>query len=74
MPEFRVFVQQRLAGLGIHPADELAIVEELVQHVEDRYADLICGGMTEREAFGRSLEELGGEDLQDELLEVLKRK
>lgn len=74
MPEWRSFVLQRLAGLGIPPEDELAIVEELAQHIEDRYADLLGRGVPEHEALGQSLEELGGEDLQDELMDVLRRE
>jgi hypothetical protein len=74
MPEWRALIQQRLNGLQIEPTDEMAIVEELAQHVEDRYSDLVGAGLSDQEAFVRSLEELGGEDLQDELMDALKRK
>lgn len=74
MPDWRQFVRARLAGLPIRPVDELEIVEELAQHVEARYDDLIAGGMDEQLALGKSLEELDGESLQADLLDALTRK
>ena len=74
MPEWRVIIRQRLAGLDIRPVDEIDIVEELAQHVEDRYAELRGAGVTEEQALGASLEELDGQTLTDELLESLTRK
>lgn len=74
MPDWRSIVRRRLAGLDIRPVDEIDIVEELAQHVEDRYADLCRAGVTEEDAVSGSLEELDGETLSTEMLEVLTKK
>lgn len=37
MPEFREEIRKRLEGLGLSPAREAEIVEELSQHLEDQY-------------------------------------
>ena len=71
MPEWRAIIRQRLAGLNLRPADEIDIVEEIAQHVEDRYVDLRGAGASDDEAVGRSLEELDGESLTEELLSSL---
>jgi hypothetical protein len=55
MPEWRAVIRRRLAGLALRPVDEIDIVEELAQHVEDRYADLVSAGASEEEAVGGSL-------------------
>src|SRR5215471_9569972 len=51
-------IRKRLAGLNLPPAREAEIVEELAQHVEDRYEELITTGRTEVEARRIALEEL----------------
>lgn len=51
--------------------DEIDIVEELAQHVEDRYAELKDGGASEEQAMGASLEELDGDTLCAELLDAM---
>jgi hypothetical protein len=71
MPDWRGIIRRRLAGLEIRPVDEINIVEELAQHVEDRYADLKREGVTDDEAVGASLEELDGETLCAELLDAM---
>jgi hypothetical protein len=71
MPDWRGIIRRRLAGLEIRPVDEIDIVEELAQHVEDRYADLKREGVTDDEAVGASLEELDGETLCAELLDAM---
>ncbi|MGO8735801.1 MAG: ADOP family duplicated permease, partial [Terriglobia bacterium] len=42
---------------------EAEIVEEVAQHLEDRYQELVAGGATENEARRLALEELSDEDL-----------
>jgi hypothetical protein len=74
MPDWRTIIRQRLAGLEIRPVDEMDIVEELAQHVEDRYADMKSDGASDDEALGRGLEELDGQTLAAELLEALAKK
>ena len=74
MPDWRNIIRHRLAGLDIRPVDEIDIVEELAQHVEDRYADLCRAGASDEDAVTGSLEELDGETLAAEMIEVLTKK
>jgi hypothetical protein len=74
MPDWRSLIRRRLAGLDIRPVDEIDIVEELAQHVEDRYADLCRAGATDEDAVSGSLEELDGETLAAEMLDVIVKK
>jgi hypothetical protein len=50
------------------------VIEELTQHVEDRYRQLCADGVCEAEAEARSLAEIDGEDLMPELLDLLPRE
>jgi hypothetical protein len=50
------------------------VVEELSQHVDDRYQQLCADGIPEEEARSRSLCEIDGEDLVADLLDVLPRE
>ena len=43
-------VLRRLASLNLPPAREAEIAEEVAQHLEDRYQELVAGGATEDEA------------------------
>src|SRR5215470_18010692 len=44
MPEWKKVIGERLAPLKLAPTREAEIVEELAQHLEDRYAELLSGG------------------------------
>ena len=61
--DFRDEIRRRLAGLRLAPTRETEIVEELTQHVETRYAELVSRGKTEDEARRQALEELDGHGL-----------
>ncbi|MCC7008291.1 MAG: hypothetical protein IT184_05700 [Acidobacteria bacterium] len=74
MPDWRALVRQRLRAADLDAADELGIVEELAQHVEDRYADLLREGRTDADALALAVEELGGDEWVGELKDALKRK
>ena len=50
MPDWTQHVRPRLAGLRLSPTREAEIVEELSQHLDDRYRELIAGGMSPDEA------------------------
>jgi predicted permease len=50
MPDWTQHVRPRLSGLRLSPTREAEIVEELSQHLEDRYRELIAGGATPDEA------------------------
>ena len=71
MPEWKPEIRQRLATLRLEPTREAAIIEELSQHLEDRYAELLSGGATPAEAERQTLAELSeGETLRRELRRV----
>src|SRR5499426_1594925 len=71
MPEWKNEIKERLANLNLEPAREAEIVEELSQHLNDRYAELRASGATDEEASGAALAELNdGELLERELRRV----
>jgi putative ABC transport system permease protein len=50
MPDWSQEVRMRLSSLRLSPAREAEIVDELSQHLDDRYRELIAGGATPEEA------------------------
>ena len=50
MPEWKEEIRRRLADLKLESARETEIIEELSQHLADRYAELLARGVTEAEA------------------------
>jgi hypothetical protein len=50
MPDWTPHIRPRLASLRLSPSRENEIVEELSQHLEDRWRDLVAGGTSEDEA------------------------
>jgi predicted permease len=50
MPDWAPLVRARLASLRLSPTRETEIVDELSQHLEDRYRELIAGGTSPDEA------------------------
>jgi hypothetical protein len=74
MPDWKEELRRRLARLQITPTREAAIVEELAQHLDDRYAELLAGGATKDEAYRRTLAELShSESLARERRQVERR-
>src|SRR5689334_2021042 len=60
MPDWSSEIRARLAGLRIDPAREASVVEELAQHLDDRYAELTAGGSPPETARRAALGELAG--------------
>ncbi len=58
MPDWKREIRRRLAGLNLSPTREAEIVDELSQHLQDRYDDLRRGGAAGREALRAALVEL----------------
>src|SRR5215469_9008137 len=58
MPDFKAAVRDHLSRLKLRPAREASIVEELAQHLEDRYQELVARGMSSEEATRHVLAEL----------------
>jgi predicted permease len=73
MPDWNEPIRQQLAELNLAPAREAEIVEELAQHAEDRYRELLSGGATEAEARRIALDELGGHQLLASELRAVER-
>ncbi len=71
MPDWRALVGARLAEVGLDPVDEIDVVEEISQHVEDRYEYLRAQGWSETEALQMSLRELDAEGLIKDLADAL---
>src|SRR5215475_11829433 len=63
MPDWTQHVRRRLSGLRLSPTREAEIVEELSQHLEDRYLELIAGGSTPDEARRVALADFRDGDL-----------
>ena len=51
MPEWKPEILRRLARLGLAPAREAEIADELSQHLEDCYQELLASGQSEDAAF-----------------------
>jgi putative ABC transport system permease protein len=58
LPDFRRVIDRRLTPLRLAPTRRAEIVEELTQHLHDRYAELRAAGMSGAEAEHESLAEL----------------
>jgi len=67
MPDWKEIVQERLAGIGLDGAREAEIVDEMAQHLEDRYNELLAAGTSEAGALRLVLEELSSERLVEDL-------
>lgn len=68
MPDWKKEIGERLAGLKLEATREAEILEELMQHLEDRYQELILGGATSAEAYRAARAELSdGQMLATEL-------
>ena len=63
MPDWRPEILRRLAPLKLAPTREAEIAEELAQHLDDRYEELLSRGEAPESAQRVALEELRGEDL-----------
>ena len=63
MPEWRALVRQRLGTAAPAILDEDAVVEELAQHLEDRFDYLRSRGWSDAQALTVSLNELDDDRL-----------
>jgi len=61
--DWRDEIRRRLIGVGLAPEREAEVVEELSQHLEDRYRELCLGGVGEDRAIHDALDELDESDL-----------
>jgi predicted permease len=59
MPDWRPEIRSKLAALSLGTAREMEIVEELAQHLDDRFRQLVSAGRTEEAAAEEARRELG---------------
>jgi hypothetical protein len=73
MLDFQKMVRERLRDCGLSPAREWEIIDELSQHLRDRYESLVSSGATQEEADRAIVAELEGRDLASDLREIEQR-
>ncbi|HEY6250894.1 MAG TPA: permease prefix domain 1-containing protein [Candidatus Angelobacter sp.] len=71
MPDWSKEVRTLLAGLKIEPTREADITEEISQHLNDRYEELLAEGATERDAEYALKQELSTGRLDAQLRALL---
>src|SRR5258706_9280755 len=74
MPNWKQEIRQRLVGLKLEPTRVAAIVEELAQHLNDCYAELLASGATQAQAYRQTLAELSGNELLARELRRVERQ
>ena len=73
MIDWRHEIRRRLASIKLEATREAEIVEELTQHIEDRYEALLSGGASEDEAYRWALAELNDGGLLAQELRRIER-
>ena len=73
MPDWKPEILRRLAPLKLSPAREGEIAEEIAQHLEDRYHELLATGESEDVAFRTAIDELKGDDFLTRSLRPVER-
>lgn len=63
MPDWRLEIRSRLQNLRLAPERESEIVEEVAQHLDDRYRELRSAGRTEADAAAEAWRELEAADV-----------
>jgi predicted permease len=58
MPDWKPEIRRRLAGLKLAPTREAAIVEELAQHLDEHYSELLASGVSEADVYRQLRAEL----------------
>ncbi|MGH9858259.1 MAG: ABC transporter permease, partial [Acidobacteriota bacterium] len=73
MRDWRNEIRSFLINLDLDPAREGEILEELNQHLEDRYQELITQGSTPDQAHTKVMEEFNGGKLTEEMRASMKK-
>jgi predicted permease len=73
MPSWEPAIRARLTSLRLTPAREQEIVDELSQHLEDRWRELVAGGVSDEEATRLALEDFSEQDLLARYLKPLRQ-
>ncbi len=72
MPDWKHIIRERLLGVKLDGARESEIVDELAQHLDDRYEALRSSGASEGQAHRQALEELKDNELLTEELRKIR--
>ena len=62
MPDWKPEILRRLGRLKLSPAREAEIAEEIAEHLEDRYRELLAAGQSLDAASRTAIDELKGDD------------
>src|SRR5258706_12438135 len=73
MPDWAREVRTRLSSLQLSPPRESEIVEELSQHLDDRWRELIAGGTSPDEATQLTLAQFRGADVLAKYMAPLRQ-
>ena len=73
MPDWRAPLSARLARLALRPAREREIIDELSQHLDDRYEELRAAGSTHDDAIRLALDEIEDQDLLAREMQPLRQ-
>ncbi len=73
MPNWEIEIRRRLNRLKLAPTRESEIVEELAQHLDDRYQELLADGTSDTDAETIILAELSENELFRELRSVERK-
>ena len=73
MPDWADHLRPRLSSLQLSPAREHEIVQELSQHLEDRWRELVAGGASEDDATRLALAEFREGNLLAQYLAPLQQ-
>src|SRR5688572_7158441 len=74
MPDWKPEIRRRLASLQLAPTRENSIVEELAQHLDESYAELLACETSEAEAQRQVLTDLNEDDLLARELRRVERQ
>jgi putative ABC transport system permease protein len=74
MPDFKEEIRKRVVALQLSPTREAEIVEELSQHLEDQYEQLLSRGATEEEAYRAVLADLADSEILAHELKWFRNK
>ncbi|HEY6329342.1 MAG TPA: ABC transporter permease, partial [Blastocatellia bacterium] len=71
MADWADVIRDRLSGLNLDPVREAEIIEELSQHLDDRYHELLAQSLPEAQARQTAVEEAGANSsLVNELIRI----
>src|SRR5262245_39569089 len=74
MPDWKAELAERLSNLRIAPERESEIIQELAQHLEERYDELLLDGASPEQAEQQTRAELSEHDVLASKLRNLERK